>query len=135
MPPNVGHYQRSLEKCLASNALGQILLIAVVLEFLVLAAPLLNQLVVDEAIATHDADLLSVLILGFGLLLIQTVIAVARSWMLVVLGQAVSLQWAGNVFSHLIRLPTEYFKKDIWVTSFRDLGLLRPFRKHSPQAL
>jgi ATP-binding cassette subfamily B protein RaxB len=94
------------------RSLFQIFAVAVVLELFALASPLLNQLVVDDAVATHDADLLSVLIIGFALLLvIQTLVGLARSWMLMVLGQSLSLQWAANVFAHLVRLPVEYFEK------------------------
>lgn len=94
------------------RSLLQIFVVAVVLEVFALASPLLNQLVVDDAIATHDMDLLQVLIVGFGLLLvIQTAISLARSWMVMVLGQSLSLQWAGNVFAHLIKLPVDFFEK------------------------
>lgn len=94
------------------RSLFQIFAVAVVLELFALASPLLNQLVVDDAVATHDADLLSVLIIGFALLLvIQTLVGLARSWMLMVLGQSLSLQWASNVFAHLVRLPVEFFEK------------------------
>jgi ATP-binding cassette subfamily B protein RaxB len=94
------------------RSLLQIFAVAVVLELFALAAPLLNQLVVDDAIATHDTDLLTVLIVGFALLLvIQTVVGLARSWMVMVLGMSLSLQWAGNVFAHLVKLPVEYFEK------------------------
>ena len=94
------------------RSLFQIFAVAVVLELFAIASPLLNQLVVDDAIATHDMDLLQVLIIGFGLLLvIQTAVGLARSWMVMVLGQSLSLQWAGNVFAHLIKLPIEFFEK------------------------
>lgn len=94
------------------RSLLQILAVAVVLELFAIASPLLNQLVVDDAIATHDMDLLHVLIVGFALLLvIQTAVGLVRSWMVLVLGQSLSLQWAGNVFAHLIKLPVEFFEK------------------------
>jgi len=35
----------------------------------------------------------------------------ARSWMVMVLGQTLSLQWMGNVFAHLVRLPVDFFEK------------------------
>ena len=94
------------------TALAQILAVAVVLELFALLAPLFNQLVVDEVLTSGDRDLLTVLVLGFGLLLVvQTAIGLARSWMVMVLGQTLSLQWTGNVFAHLIRLPVDYFEK------------------------
>lgn len=94
------------------RSLFQIFAVAVVLALFAICAPLLNQLVVDDAIATHDMELLHVLIIGFGLLLIvQTAIGLARSWMVMVLGQSLGLQWAGNVFAHLVKLPVEFFEK------------------------
>ena len=93
-------------------ALLQIFAVAVVLELFALLGPLFNQMVVDEAIGAGDADLLTVLVLGFGLLLVvQTVVALARSWMVMVLGQTLALQWMGNVFAHLVRLPVSYFEQ------------------------
>ncbi|MCK6426945.1 MAG: peptidase domain-containing ABC transporter [Burkholderiaceae bacterium] len=86
--------------------------VALVLEVFALAAPLLNQWVVDDAIVSHDHELLQVLTLGFGLLLVfQTSLGLARSWLVMLLGQSLSLQWLGNVFAHLIRLPTTYFEQ------------------------
>ncbi|WP_140627009.1 peptidase domain-containing ABC transporter [Methylibium rhizosphaerae] len=95
-----------------NRSLLQILAVALVLELFAVVAPLFNQLVVDEVITSHDADLLTVLALGFGLLLVaQTGIGLARSWMVMVLGQTLSLQWLGNMFAHLVRLPLDYFEK------------------------
>ena len=86
--------------------------VALALEVFALAAPLLNQMVVDDAIVSHDRELLQVLMLGFGLMLvIQTTLGLARSWMVMLLGQSLSLQWLGNVFGHLLRLPTSYFEQ------------------------
>lgn len=94
------------------RALGAIFCVALVLELLAIASPLFNQMVVDNAIATRDLDLLNVLLIGFGLLLIaQTILVLARSWMVVVLSQNISLQWKGNVFGHLLKLPVDWFEK------------------------
>ena len=86
--------------------------VASVLEMFAILAPLFNQMVVDDAIVSHDGELLSVLVIGFGLLLlVQTALSLARSWMVMVLGQSLSLQWVGNVFAHLVLLPVEFFEK------------------------
>jgi ATP-binding cassette, subfamily B, bacterial CvaB/MchF/RaxB len=56
-------------------------------------------------------DLLAVLVLGFGLLLVaQTAVSLFRSWMVMVLSQTLHLQWTGNVFAHLVRLPLDWFE-------------------------
>jgi ATP-binding cassette subfamily B protein RaxB len=94
------------------HSLLQILGMAVVLELFVLTAPLFQQMVVDEVLPSGDSDLLTVLALGCGLLLIaQTLIGLARSWMVIVLSQTLALQWTGNVFSHMVKLPVEFFEK------------------------
>lgn len=93
-------------------ALARIFAVALVLQLFAIAAPLFNQLVIDDAITSQDHDLLAVLVLGFGLLLlVQTALGVARSWMVMVLGQTLSLQWANNVFAHLMRLPVHWFEQ------------------------
>jgi ATP-binding cassette subfamily B protein RaxB len=94
------------------RSMFQIFALALVLQLFAIAAPLLNQLVVDDAIATYDKELLTVLIVGFALLLlIQTLLGLARSWMVMALSMSLSLQWTSNVFSHLLKLPIEYFEK------------------------
>ena len=94
------------------RSLLQVFVLAVVLELFVICGPLLNQLVVDDALATHDADFLVVLIIGFALLLvIETLVGLARSWMVMRFGMSLNLQWASNVFAHMVKLPIEYFEK------------------------
>jgi ATP-binding cassette, subfamily B, bacterial CvaB/MchF/RaxB len=94
------------------TALAQVFAVALVLQLFAIAAPLFNQIVVDEVITSHDADLLTVLVLGFALLmLVQTALGLARSWMVMVLGQTLSLQWVSNVFSHLVKLPVQWFEQ------------------------
>jgi ATP-binding cassette, subfamily B, bacterial CvaB/MchF/RaxB len=111
------------------RSLLQIFGVALALQVFAIASPLLNQLVVDDAVATYDKDLLTVLVIGFAvLLLIQTLLGLARSWMVMALGMSLSLQWAGNVFSHLIKLPVDYFEKrhlgDI-VSRFGSVGAIQ----------
>lgn len=94
------------------RSLWQIFVLAFVLELLAITGPILNQLVLDNVIGSGDIDLLDILILGFGLLLvIQTLISMARSWMVMVLGQTIGLQWVSNVFAHLLKLPADFFEK------------------------
>jgi ATP-binding cassette subfamily B protein RaxB len=90
----------------------QIIAIAVVLELFAIVAPLFNQMVVDDVLTSGDQELLTVLVWGFALVLvIQTALSLARSWLVMVLGQTLSLQWLGNVFAHLVRLPVNWFEQ------------------------
>ncbi len=90
----------------------QIVALALTLEVFALAAPFFLQWVVDSAIVSADRGLLSILAIGFALLLVvQTVLGTFRSWMVLYLSTHTNLQWLDNVFSHLIRLPMQYFEK------------------------
>lgn len=93
-------------------ALAQILLLSVALQVFVVLAPFYMQWVVDQALVSADRDLLTVLGLGFGLaLLLQVGIGLLRGWSVVYLSARLGLQWMGNVFAHLLRLPLDFFEK------------------------
>jgi ATP-binding cassette subfamily B protein RaxB len=90
----------------------QILALAFVLELFAIFMPLFNQAVVDDVLTSGDHELLSVLVLGFALiLLVQSALSYARSWWVMVLGQTVSMQWLNNVFAHLLKLPADWFSQ------------------------
>ena len=94
------------------QALAQILLLSMALQVFVVLAPFFMQWVVDQALVSADRDLLTVLGLGFGLaLLLQVGIGLLRGWSVVHLSSRLGLQWMGNVFAHLLRLPLDFFEK------------------------
>ena len=80
-----------------THALRQILVLSVVIEILILAAPFYMQLTVDEVIARGDVDFLLVLGLGFALLLLIKVASTAtRSFIILILQNTLSLQIAAR---------------------------------------
>ena len=90
----------------------QILALALVLELFAIFMPMFNQAVVDDVLTSGDHELLSVLVAGFAIiLLIQSALSYARSWWVMVLSQSVSIQWLGNVFAHLVKLPADWFSQ------------------------
>lgn len=94
------------------SALSHILLLSLALQVFVILAPFLMQWVVDQVLVSADHDLLVVLGLGFGLaLLLQVGIGLLRGWSVAYLSSRLSLQWMGNVFAHLLRLPLDFFEK------------------------
>jgi ATP-binding cassette, subfamily B, bacterial CvaB/MchF/RaxB len=94
------------------RSLVQIFVLALALEAFAIVSPFFMQWVVDGAIVAADANLLTLLALGFGLLMvIQTAIGLARSWVVLYLSTHLNVQWIGNVFAHLIRLPVTYFER------------------------
>lgn len=94
------------------RALAQILLLSLALQVFVVLAPFFMQWVVDQVLVSADRDLLVVLALGFGLaLLLQIGIGLLRGWSVIYLSTRLGLQWMGNVFAHLLRLPLDFFEK------------------------
>jgi ATP-binding cassette subfamily B protein RaxB len=94
-----------------SGALGQVIALSVLLQLTALALPFFLQLSVDEGIAQSDANLLGLLVLGFGFVYaLNAIIQALRSWVVLTLGQSISFQLIGNVFRHLMRLPMRYFE-------------------------
>jgi ATP-binding cassette, subfamily B, bacterial CvaB/MchF/RaxB len=101
------------------RSVAQIVLLALALEAFVLGSPFLLQWVVDDVVISNDRDLLLTLGIGFGLLvLLQAAAAALRSWAVLHLSATLNLQWLGNVFAHLMRLPVAWFEKrhagDVW---------------------
>ncbi|CAN7291767.1 peptidase domain-containing ABC transporter [Pseudoduganella sp. LjRoot289] len=94
------------------RGLSQILLLTLGLECVAIGLPFFLQWVVDQALLSADRDLLATLAFGFGLLVaIQAAIGAVRGWFVVALSARLNFQWLGNVFSHLMRLPLDYFEK------------------------
>jgi ATP-binding cassette subfamily B protein RaxB len=94
------------------RALSLLLLLSLALQVFVLVAPFYMQWVVDQVLVSADASLLTVLGIGFALLVIlQVAVAVLRGWTVVHLSARFGLQWMANVFAHLLRLPLDFFEK------------------------
>ncbi len=92
--------------------LGLLLALSLALQLFVLLGPFYLQWVIDQALLAGDRDLLLLLALGFGLLLLmQVATGLLRGWAVLHLSSRLGLQWVGNVFSHLLRLPMAYFER------------------------
>jgi ATP-binding cassette subfamily B protein RaxB len=95
-----------------SRSLAQVLVLALALEVFALVQPFFLQWVIDEVIVSADRDLLTVLAIGFGLLLLmQQATSAIRAWALMYFGTMLNVQWRANVFSHLLSLPLRYFQQ------------------------
>jgi ATP-binding cassette, subfamily B, bacterial CvaB/MchF/RaxB len=93
-------------------ALIQTLVLSLVLQLYVLASPFYMQIVVDNAIAKDDHDLLLVLALGFALFLaINTGATLIRAKLLTSAQATLAFQMGTGLFRHLLRLPMSYFEK------------------------
>jgi ATP-binding cassette subfamily B protein RaxB len=95
-----------------AGSFGTIFALSVLLQLLVLAAPFYTQFVVDDALTKYNENLLTVLALGFGLLLlIQSAVSCLRQYVVLYAGSMLNFQMTSNLMSHLIRLPLSYFEK------------------------
>lgn len=93
-------------------ALLQILLLALALEVFALAAPFYLQWVLDHVLVSADGNLLMVLGLGFiSITVFSALTTAARSWAVTWLGATLNVQWASNLFRHLMRLPLDWYEK------------------------
>ncbi|MDP8994794.1 MAG: peptidase domain-containing ABC transporter [Pseudomonadota bacterium] len=94
------------------RSIAQAAILSLVLQAHVLAAPYLLQLAIDTALPALDADLMTVLAVGFGLFAIVNAVAyMLRSFVLLVSGTALSFGIASNVARRLMRLPVGWFEK------------------------
>jgi ATP-binding cassette, subfamily B, bacterial CvaB/MchF/RaxB len=94
------------------RALIQIFVLAALLEGMAVVSPLFLQLAVDKVAAAYNPGLLTVLGLGFMLLIVlQSAVGGIRSWVTLYFGTSLKLQWYANIFSHLVRLPVSFFEK------------------------
>ena len=121
-------------------SLGQIFVLALVLETFVLLGPFLMQWVVDGVLVSGDRDLLWTLGIGFALLvLIQSATAAARAWAVLVMAAQLNLHWLGNVFGQLMRLPVAWFEKrhvgDVWSRFSSVRQIQRTLTTHFVEAL
>ncbi|WP_224971787.1 peptidase domain-containing ABC transporter [Acinetobacter oleivorans] len=94
------------------RSLSQILILAVVLEVFALISPFFMQWVIDHVIVSADRDLLTILAIGFGVvMLLQQLIGLLRSWLMMYMSTHLNIQWRSNVLSHLIHVPVSYFER------------------------
>ncbi len=93
-------------------ALAQILGLALALEVFALVGPFYMQWVLDQVLVSADHDLLTLLGLGFiGITVFSALVTAARSWAVTWLSATLNVQWVSHLFSHLMRLPLDWFEK------------------------
>ena len=120
----------------SSAALIQVFILSVALQIATFAAPFQMQLVVDQALAQADHDLLVVIALAFGgLAIVQASIEALRGWALRVVGHLLSFQITGNLVRHLLRLPSDYFEKRHVGDIISRLQSVRPIQTALSQGL
>nr|WP_260427203.1 peptidase domain-containing ABC transporter [Burkholderia stagnalis] len=93
-------------------AFAQVLLLSVALEVFGIVTPFYMQWVMDQVLVSADADLLTLLAVGFLLVvLFQHAVSALRAWVVTWFSSLLGVQWTANVCAHLFRLPMTYFEQ------------------------
>lgn len=92
-------------------ALGNVLLLSLILNAAGLLAPLQLQLIIDEAVPQQDMDLAILVVIGFAALQLFSVCgSLLRRFLLLRLSQSVTFAMQGNIVRHLMALPLRFFQ-------------------------
>lgn len=94
------------------GALSYVLLLSLLAQAVLLAAPFHLQWTIDAALLSGDTGLVFVLGSGFLVLVVlQVLIGAARAWAASRIATALGTVWQANVFAHMLRLPVAYFER------------------------
>jgi ATP-binding cassette subfamily B protein RaxB len=94
------------------QSLALVFAMALGLEALGLAAPKLNQYMIDEVLLSNDRSLRDVLAIGLVMVVLaQGALSLMRGWNIMYLTTHLNLQWVSDVFGRLVRLPMPWFEK------------------------
>lgn len=94
------------------SALGKIFALSLVIESINLLMPVGTQLVMDHVILAGDHNLLVIICVGLlFFILFRTCVSMFRSWISIVMGALIDIQWKAGLFDHLMKLPLAYFEK------------------------
>lgn len=90
----------------------QILILSVAMELFGILSPFYMQWVMDQVLVSADYDLLSLLGIGFIIVVIlQNAISTLRAWVTTWFSSLLGVQWTTNVFIKLLGLPMSYFEE------------------------
>jgi ATP-binding cassette subfamily B protein RaxB len=118
------------------SATVQVLALSLLIQLTALIMPFFLQLTVDQGITQGDTSLLTLLLIGFGLVyILNGVTRALRSWVVLTLGESLSYQLGGNIVRHLLRLPLGYFEKRHVGDLLSRIGSIQPIQALLSQGL
>lgn len=90
----------------------QLFILSLCLQLASVGSAFFMQTVIDESLTKQDADILVVLAAGFLLLALTGVLmSFARSQIQLYFSNQLGFQMVGNVFTHMISLPADFFER------------------------
>lgn len=112
------------------SALLIILLLSIAVQVFAMLAPFCVQLAIDKVIQQANTDLLLPIVIGFVFVLIsQIACSLLREYAVLRISSLLSLRLAASLFSHLVRLPMDYFIKRHLGDVMSRFGSLAPLRQ------
>ena len=95
-----------------ARTLAGLILIALALEVLSLAPPVLSQILIDEVATSHDRNLLRSMLLAMGTLAaVMIPLQLLQGWMGIWLSTSISVQASRNLTQRLFSLPVRFFRQ------------------------
>ena len=95
-----------------AQTLASLTVIALALQALSLAPPVLSQILIDEVTASRDANLLHSMLLAMGLLASVVIpLQLLQAWIGIWLSTSISVQTSRNLTTRLFSLPTRFFRQ------------------------
>ncbi|MCY4476418.1 MAG: peptidase domain-containing ABC transporter [Gammaproteobacteria bacterium] len=95
-----------------ARTLAGLILIALALEVLSLAPPVLSQILIDEVSTSHDRNLLHSMLLAMGTLAAVVIpLQLLQGWMGIWLSTSISVQASRNLTQRLFSLPVRFFRQ------------------------
>lgn len=94
------------------QALMEIILASLCIQILSICSPLVTQSVIDKVLVHNSRSTLDVLIIALVVMLIfETVLSLARNYLLTHTTSKIDVILSSRLFEHLFRLPLRYFEK------------------------
>lgn len=94
------------------DALIKIFSLSALIELIGLLMPIGTQLVMDHVILAKDQSLLLIICIGlFFFTFFNSAVSMFRAWISLKMSYYINFQWTVSFFSHLLRLPLEFFEK------------------------
>ncbi|UKH19270.1 peptidase domain-containing ABC transporter [Actinobacillus pleuropneumoniae] len=94
------------------GALVKIFSLSILIELIALLMPIGTQLVMDHVLQARDQSLLLIICLGLFLFtFFRSTISMSRAWISLKMNYLIDFQWTSSFFSHLLKLPLDFFEK------------------------
>lgn len=94
------------------GALLKIFALSALIELIGLLMPIGTQLVMDHVIQAKDQSLLLIICIGLFLFtFFRSTVSMFRAWISLKMSYLINFQWTSSFFSHLLKLPLDFFEK------------------------